>query len=115
MEQMPDYLAARFTGSGVAEEAWRQFELIAERCESANKNKLLLDCTEADLEISLTDRYFAGVSAEIFALHKIIKTAFLARPNQLDYKKFSERVMENRWVVARVFTNVETAEEWLLK
>jgi hypothetical protein len=32
MWKMPDYLAARFIGSGVAEEVWRQFELIAEHC-----------------------------------------------------------------------------------
>jgi len=38
IEEMPGYLAARFTGVGVAEEVWSQFELIAGHCKSANKN-----------------------------------------------------------------------------
>ena len=52
MEQMPGYLAARFTGAGVAEEVWRQFELIAEHCKGAKNNKLLIDTTGAEGEIS---------------------------------------------------------------
>jgi hypothetical protein len=44
-EEMPDYLAARFTGPGVAQGVWRQYTALAERCKRANKNKLLLDFT----------------------------------------------------------------------
>jgi hypothetical protein len=29
IEEMPDYLAAKFTGAGAAEEIWRRFEVIA--------------------------------------------------------------------------------------
>jgi hypothetical protein len=47
IEEMPDYLIARFTGPGAAEEVWRQYETIAKRCKRANKNKLLLDFLEA--------------------------------------------------------------------
>jgi hypothetical protein len=36
MEQTPEYFAARFSGFGVAEDVWRQFELIAEHCKRAN-------------------------------------------------------------------------------
>ena len=115
IEEMPGYLAAKFTGKGAAEEIWRQFETIAEYCKSANKNKLLIDFAGADIEISLADRYLSGESAEIFAPYKIIKTAFLGRPYQQDYKKFGEMVVQNRWVDARVFTTVGDAVEWLLK
>jgi len=42
MEQMSDYLAARFTGAGVPEEASQQFELIAEHCKRTKNDKLLI-------------------------------------------------------------------------
>jgi hypothetical protein len=112
---MPDYLASRFTGTGAPEEIWRQFELIAEHCKRANKNRLLLDFTEFHAGISLADRYFLVTSARIFAQYKLIKTAYVARPEQVDSKKFGELVARNRWINARVFTNIEDAEEWLLK
>ena len=57
IEETPDYLTVKFTGAGAAEVIWRRYELIAERCKSANKNKLLVDFTEAYVEASLTDRY----------------------------------------------------------
>ena len=115
IEEMPDYLAARFTGAGVAEEAWRRFELIAERCNRANKNKLLLDFTEARGEISLADRYFLGDAAQLFLDYKLIKVAAVDTPERVDPQRFAERVIRNRWVNARTFTNVEDAEKWLLK
>jgi hypothetical protein len=113
IEEIFGYLAARFTGAGTVEEAWRQFKFIAERCQRANTNKLLLDFTEAHAGISLADRYFLVTSARIFAQYKLIKTAFVARPEQVDSKKFGELVARNRWINARVFTNVDDAEKWL--
>jgi hypothetical protein len=112
---MPDYLASRFTGTGALEEIWRQFELIAEHCKRANKNRLLLDFTEFHAGISIADRYFLVTSARIFAQYNIIETAYVVRPEQVDSKKFGELVARNRWINARVFTNIEDAEEWLLK
>jgi hypothetical protein len=114
MEQMSDYLAAKLSGACTAEEAWRQFELIAEHGRRANKNKLLLDLTECHGEISLADRYFFAESARIFARYKLIKAAYLARPEQVDSQKFGEMVARNRWINARIFTNIKNAEEWLL-
>jgi len=115
IEEMPDYLKAKFTGAGIPEEVWRQFEAIAEYCKRANKNKLLLDFTDARGDISLTDRYFAGVSAQVFAHYKVIKVAGVDRPEKLDPKMFGELVARNRGVNVRGFTNVEDAEQWLLE
>jgi hypothetical protein len=115
IEEMPDYLAVRLTGKGAAEEIWRQYELIAERCQIANKNKLLLDITEAHIEMYLADRYFLATGARRFARYKIVRAAFVGRPEQYDYKKFGEMVARNRWITARVFTTVRDAEAWLLK
>lgn len=117
IEEMPDYLAARFTGVGAVEEVWRRFELIAEHCKRANKNKLLLDLSEAHAhaEVSLVDRYNFGEAAQIFTYYKLIKIAFVSRPEQLDPQRFCEMVAQNRGVNARVFTNAEDAEKWLLE
>ena len=113
-EEIIGYLAVRFTGAGTAEEAWSQFESIAEHCERANKNKLLLDFTEAQGEISLADRYFLGERAKIFKRHAS-KVAAVGRPEQLDHRRFGETVAKNRWINLRVFTKVEDAHEWLLE
>ena len=113
IEEMPGYLSAKLTGACAAEGAWRQFKTIAERCKCANKNKLLLDFTECHGDISLADRYFFVESARIFARYKVIKAAYLARPEQVDSQKFGEMVARNRWINVRIFTNVKDAEEWL--
>jgi hypothetical protein len=114
IEEMPDYLIAKFIGPGAPEEVWQQYESIAERCKRANKNKLLLHFLEAHAEISLVDRYFLGGEAQIFKRYNL-QVAIACRPEHLDEKKFVEIVARNRGVNLRVFTNVEDALEWLLK
>jgi hypothetical protein len=56
-----------------------------------------------------------GNTAEIFMHYKLMKVAVVVRPERLDPRRFGEMVMRNRRVNARVFTNVEGTEEWLLK
>ena len=114
MEQMPDYLAARFTGAGVTEDLWRQYELIVEHCERTKNTKLLIDTTGFDLIISTLDRFLLGDRNLIFSRYGI-KVVFVGRPEQIDPKKFGEMVARNRWVNGRVFTDFNAAEEWLLK
>jgi hypothetical protein len=114
MEQVPGYLAARFTGAGEAEEVWRQYELIAEHCKGTKNTKLLIDTTGFDLVISTLDRFLLGDRSLIFS-HYRIKVVFVGRQEQIDPKKFGEMVARNRWVNGRVFTDFQAAEEWLLK
>ena len=111
IQEMPDYLVVRFTGP--AKEAWRQYELIGEHCKRANKNKLLLDFTETHGDLSFADKYHLGDKAEIFTAYKLIKVAVVGRSEQFDSQKFGEMVARNRWLDARVFSNVEDAEKWL--
>src|SRR5262245_6448352 len=115
IEELPDYLAARFTGVGAAEEIWQRFGFVAERCKRANKNELLLDITEAEWEGTLASRFLLGDESEVFLDYKLIKVAVLAKPEQVDRDRFGEKVARNRWINARVFTSAEEAEEWLLK
>ena len=114
IEETPDYLAARFIGAGTADEASRQFESIAERCKRANKNKLLLDFTEASGKISLAERYFFAEKALVFAQYRL-KVASVGAPEQIDPEGFGELVAQNRGVNIRAFTDVKSAREWLLK
>ena len=114
IDVMQDYLAVRVTGAGAPEDVWRQYESFAEHCNRTNKDKLLIDYTEAYGEISLADRYFLGDRAEIFACHSI-KVATVARPEQHDPRRFVEIVAQNRRVNYRSFTNTKDALEWLLK
>ena len=111
IQEMPDYLAVRFTGS--MKEAGHELALIAEHCKRAKKNKLLLDFTETHGELSIADKYHLGDKAEIFMAYKLIKVAVVGRSEQFDLQKFGETVARNRWLDARVFTNVEDAEKWL--
>jgi hypothetical protein len=50
----------------------------------------------------------------VFAQYKC-KVAAVCTPEHHDSTCFLGTVAQNRWVDLRVFTNVEDAEEWLLK
>jgi hypothetical protein len=114
MEHMPGYLAARFTGAGVTEDLWQQYELIVEHCERTKNTKLLIDTTGFDLIITTLDRFFLGDRSRIFSRHGL-KVVFVARPEQIDPEKLGETVARNRGVSVRVFPDFNAAEEWLLK
>jgi hypothetical protein len=116
MEQMPGYLAARFIGVGLRGEASQQFQLIAERCKLTNNDKLLIDSTryDVDVKISLVDRFLLGERLGIFARYGI-KVGFFSRPEQLDPRRFAVVVAQNRGVKVETFTDLQDAEEWLLK
>ena len=114
LKEMPGYLAARFTGSGAAEEVWRQFELIAEHCQRAQIDKLLIDITNAKGTLSITDKYQAAEESRIFARYGI-KVAFIEIPERVDPRKFFLLTARNRGVNVEAFTDWQAAEEWLLK
>jgi len=114
LEQMPDYLAARFTGVGVAEEVWRQFKFIAEHCRRAKGDKLLIDITGAEGEVSVTEKYLAAEESQIFARYGI-KVAFIEKPERMDPRRFFLVVAGNLRKIVEAFTDLQAAEEWLLK
>src|SRR5262245_24276701 len=114
MEQMPDYLAARFIGSGGAEEVWRKFESIAEHCKRANGNKLLIDISGARGKLSVIEKYLAAEESQIFARYGI-KVVFIEAPERMDPRRFFLMAARNRGVKVEAFTDWQAAEEWLLK
>ena len=114
MEQMPGYLAARFIGSGVADDVWRQFELIAEHCKRVNGNKLLIDITGAHGKASVIDKYLAAEESLVFARYGI-KVVFIEMPERMDPRRFFLMAARNRGVNVEAFTDLRAAEEWLLK
>jgi len=114
MEEKPDYLVARFIGPGVTEDAWRQFELIAENCKRAKKNKLLLDATRAEVKVSFVERYQTAERTLIFAQYGL-KVAFVDIPERMELQKFGELVARNRGVNIRGFLDYDAAVNWLLE
>jgi hypothetical protein len=113
MEQMPGYLAARFIGVGEVEEVLRQFELITEHCEGAKNNKLLIDTTGVEAEISDVERFRLGERLEIFARCGI-KVALACKPEQIHPRRFAALLAQKRGVNVEIFTDSQDAEEWLL-
>ena len=114
MEQMHGYLVAKFIGSGAPGEASAQFESIAKDCVRTKNNKLLIDGTRYDVNPSPFDRFLMGERLQVFARHRI-KVAFFSRPDQLDRQKLGVLVAQNRGVNVDRFTDLQAAEEWLLK
>jgi hypothetical protein len=114
LEQMPGYLAARFSGSGVAEDVWRQFELIAEHCKRANGDKLLIDITGAEGTVSIIEKYLAVEESRIFARYGI-KVVFIETPERIDPRRFFLVAARNRGINVEAFTDFQSAQEWLLK
>jgi hypothetical protein len=111
---LPDYLDARFIGSGVAQEVWRQFELIAEHCKRAKNNKLLVDITKAEGKLSLIEKYSAAEESLIFSRYGI-KVVFIETPERMDPRRFFLLAARNRGVNVEAFTDFQSAEDWLLK
>jgi hypothetical protein len=114
MEQMPGYLAVRFIGAGAPGEVTAQFDSIVEYCRRAKSDRLLIDTTGYDVKVSVTDRFRLGERLRVFA-GQGIKVVFVSRPEQLDPRKFGALVAQNRGVTADVFTDLQSAEAWLLK
>jgi hypothetical protein len=114
MEEMPGHLAARFIGSGAAEEVWRQFESIAEHCKRTNYNKLLIDISKAKGPLSLIEKYSAAEESRIFARYGI-KVGIIEMAERMDPRRFFLLAARNRGVDVEVFTDLRAAEEWLLK
>jgi hypothetical protein len=113
MEQMPGYLAAKFIGSGVVEEVWRQFELITEHCKGAKNNKLLIDTTGAEGEISDVERFQFAERMEIFARYGI-KVALACKREHIHPQGLAMLLAQMRGIDAEIFTDSRDAEEWLL-
>ena len=113
MEQMPGYLAASFIGSGVVEDVWRQFELIAEHCKGAKNNKLLIDTTGAEGEVTDLERFRFAERMEIFARYGI-KVALACRREHIHPRGLAMMLAQMRGVDAEIFTDSRDAEEWLL-
>jgi hypothetical protein len=113
IEQMSGYLAARFIGVGVVKDVWRQFELLVEHCRGAKNNKLLIDTTGAEAEVSDMERFQFGERMEIFARCGI-KVALACRPEQLHPRRYGVLLAQKRGVNVEIFTDPQDAEEWLL-
>jgi hypothetical protein len=113
MEQMPGYLAARFIGAGVLEEVLQRFELIAEHCKGAKNNKLLIDLTGAEGEVSNVERFQFAERMGIFTRCGI-KVALACNPEQVHPERYVVLLAQKRGGNVEIFMDSQDAEEWLL-
>jgi hypothetical protein len=114
IEELPGYLKTTFNGASTTGEAERQFELLAKKCKSTKKNRLLLDFRGIPADISLVESYELGKRTLVFAQYKC-KVAAVCKPEQNDSQYFLGTVAQNRGVDLRVFINVKDAVKWLLE
>jgi hypothetical protein len=91
IDEMPDYLVARFDGASTIEEAEQQFKLLAEKCKCTNKHKLLLDFMSLPTDISLAERYAIGKLTLVFSQYRC-KVAAVCKPEQHGSTCFIETV-----------------------
>lgn len=113
IEEMPGYLAARLIGDWAAEDIWGQFEFFVERCKLTKHDKLLIDGRGSPMTLSGLDAFFLGEKSQIFIKNRI-KAVGVGKPERADLHRFAKLVAQNRGIRLRVFTDVQSAEEWLL-
>lgn len=90
-------------------------ETIRKECGARQCALLLVDLlTLKNQEISTFERYRMGLGAASLA-SGIRRLAALARPDQIDPQRFGETVARNRGMNIRVFTDLGTAQSWLLE
>jgi len=113
-EKKKDHLVANFTGTGNLDEISQQFGSIAERCRTEKRSKTLINLSGIKLNPTFSERYQAGERAVVFAEYRI-KLAVVAEPEMMDPGRLGEMVARNRGVDVRVFSDLASAEKWLLE
>ncbi len=114
IEQKEDWVVAHLTGKVDIRGIPIRYEELAKLCERSNKTKLIVDITGVFVPQSTYDKFEMGEHAIIFTLHHI-QVAVLAKSEQIDLQRFGESVAKTRGANLRLFTDVESAEEWLRK
>lgn len=113
-DYQPEYLSVYVSGEKDSLEISRQFwREIADECKKIKSKKLLVveDIAEA---VSMADMYL--IASEIPQAFYGVRIAFV--DTHLDHQslnEFGEIVATNRGVGGKIFNDVETAKEWLLR
>jgi hypothetical protein len=86
---------------------------IATYCKENNISKVLVE-EDFGTDNSMMDTYEIMIQGQKVGFIGV-KVAFVDRqPDHMDTNLFAETVAQNRGLIAKVFSNVEEAEKWLL-
>jgi hypothetical protein len=86
---------------------------IATYCKENNVSKVLVE-EDFGTDNSMMDTYEIMIQGQKIGFIGV-KVAFVDRhPNHMDTNLFAETVALNRGLIAKVFSNVQEAEKWLL-
>ena len=109
-----DYLHLTISGDFSPAGAKHAVDVLADRCSQEQCYKVLFDCRSVLGEMPGPDRYeLAQYGARV--LGPRIKSAMLAREDQISPDRFFENVAVNRGLTLKVFSDLPAAIEWLMK
>jgi hypothetical protein len=113
-EERPDYLYVYITGDHDSYEISRSFWLeVAEMSRKTDYKKVLIeeDIPEA---VSISDMYRLASELPQMGFYGV-RVAFMDRyAEQNELNEFGELVAVNRGMMAKIFNDIQAAEEWLL-
>jgi len=109
------FVWARFNGTWNLDELPALLESIRKECAARKCALLMIDLLVLQNgEISTFERYKMGMAAASLA-GGVGRMAALARPDQIDPRRFGETVARNRGMNIRIFSEVQAALDWLLE
>jgi hypothetical protein len=88
------------------------FQPLVDACATHKCDKALIDARDLQVNMDTLEMFQAGEDV-VSVTSKGLRTAILAREDMLD--RFFEDVAVNRGAIVKVFTDLETARDWLEK
>ena len=111
-EPMGDYLLVRITGTYSLDRVKHYTTDIVAACKKHNCNRVLVDMRMQAGDISISDQFEMGTHmSEIWPARTTL--AIVDSPHRIPSDDFFEKVVANRGVPSKVFTNLEDAKGWL--
>ena len=112
MVRREGYLHLTISGDFTPTAAKHAVDALADRCSKEQCYKVLFDCRSVLGEMPGPDRYeLAQYGARV--LGPKIKSAMLAREDQISPDRFFENVAVNRGLNLKVFSDINEAVGWL--
>ncbi len=112
IESTADCIFVRITGTYSLQLEKQYATKIAEACRKHNCSKVLIDMRTQAGEISIIDRFELGTHiSEIWPARTVL--AIVDSPQRVLPDHFFEKVIVNRGVPSKEFTDLQEAKEWL--
>lgn len=108
-----EYTLCRYSGPFCARELEAVTVTLVDYCRRSGVTRLLVDITASRGELTIFERYEHAVRFA-YILPPGTRVAVLARADQILEDRFWETVAFNRAAIAGVFTEFQSAEDWLL-